>query len=117
MSRLDHLAIPVRNRAVSQDWYVAILGLEIEFETSAMVSLKDQNGLSLFLGETGSGPSTAGFGFWFQVDDVDAFHAAKSQDGIKFVSPPQKTAWGYGAELRDPDGYVLGFVQSTPTSE
>jgi uncharacterized glyoxalase superfamily protein PhnB len=27
--------------------------------------------------------------------------------GVKFVHPPQKTFWGYGAELKDPDGYRI----------
>jgi len=27
--------------------------------------------------------------------------------GIAFVHAPTKTFWGYGAELKDPDGYVF----------
>lgn len=27
--------------------------------------------------------------------------------GVRFEKPPQKLFWGYGAEVRDPDGYLL----------
>jgi hypothetical protein len=27
--------------------------------------------------------------------------------GIAFAHPPRKTYWGYGAELTDPDGYLV----------
>ncbi len=27
--------------------------------------------------------------------------------GILFEAPPQRLFWGYGAELRDPDGYRI----------
>ena len=26
---------------------------------------------------------------------------------VNFEKPPQKLFWGYGAELRDPDGYLI----------
>ena len=107
MARLDHLAIPVSNLVASREWYAAVFGLEFEFENEMMVSLKDDSDLSLFLGKASSPPQTAGFGLWFQVDDVAAFHSARSAAGVTFVCPPQPSAWGYGAELRDPDGYPI----------
>ena len=32
MIKLDHLTIPVSDRERSRDWYVATLGLKVEFE-------------------------------------------------------------------------------------
>jgi len=43
----------------------------------------------------------------FQVDDVEAKYRELSGAGVKFEKSPQKLYWGYGAELRDPDGYLL----------
>ena len=27
--------------------------------------------------------------------------------GVEFAHAPEKTYWGYGAELKDPDGYLV----------
>ena len=48
-----------------------------------------------------------GIALWFQVDDVDATHAAWSARGVRFTHGPQKNFWGYGPELADPDGYLI----------
>jgi catechol 2,3-dioxygenase-like lactoylglutathione lyase family enzyme len=37
--------------------------------------------------------------------------------GVAFVVPLRHMPYGTEFYVRDPDGYVLGFVQSTPTSE
>ena len=39
--------------------------------------------------------------------DVDAAFADWSARGAEFAHAPQKTYWGYGAELKDPDGYLI----------
>jgi len=41
----------------------------------------------------------------FQCDSVHATHAELTVRGIHFVHEPKSVAWGYGAELLDPDGY------------
>jgi predicted enzyme related to lactoylglutathione lyase len=41
----------------------------------------------------------------FQVEDVEVAFTAWSARGIAFAHGPQKSYWGYGAELVDPDGY------------
>jgi catechol 2,3-dioxygenase-like lactoylglutathione lyase family enzyme len=109
MMKFDHLALPVRNLAVSRDWYVATLGLTVEFELSQRrtVALNDSGGFAIFLQEVSGTPAPNGTALWFQVDDVNAIFAELSRRGVAFAHPPQKTHWGYGAELVDPDGYLL----------
>jgi uncharacterized glyoxalase superfamily protein PhnB len=46
---------------------------------------------------------------YFEVDNVDDLFARLNGQGIVFDHPPQGTEWGYGPQLRDPDGYVLRF--------
>lgn len=107
MIRLDHLGIPVRDHARSRDWYVAHFGLVVEFEVPERktVALRDDAGLTLFLVESPDvAPSCT---LTFQVDDVEAKHRQMSGAGLVFEKAPQKLFWGYGAELRDPDGYLL----------
>jgi catechol 2,3-dioxygenase-like lactoylglutathione lyase family enzyme len=52
--RLDHLAILVRDRARSRDWYTRVLGLKIEFEVPdrKTTALQDDGGFTLFLVES-----------------------------------------------------------------
>jgi uncharacterized glyoxalase superfamily protein PhnB len=38
---------------------------------------------------------------------VHAFHERLSRAGIRFLSPPGRQFWGYGAVLADPDGHVF----------
>ena len=108
MVRLDHLSLPVSDWQKSRDWYRRYLGFEIEFEIAERktAAMRDDADLTVFLYEAPVAPCQ-GISFTIQVDDVDAKHAELSAAGIAFVHPPMRVFWGYGAELRDPDGYVL----------
>ncbi len=107
MIKLDHLTILVRDTSASRDWYVRHFGFEVEFEALPhTVALKDDAGLTLFL-SSGEGDFEPSCGLFFQVDDVGAKHEELSAHGVAFEKAPQKLFWGYGAELRDPDGYRL----------
>ena len=107
MIKLDHLTIPVKDRETSRDWYVKTLGLKVEFEVPKRdaTALQDDGGFTIFV-ERADAP-TAGTALYFSVDDVDALHTELVARGVVFAHPPQKTFWGYGAELIDPDGYRI----------
>ena len=109
MIKLDHLTIAVTDCEKSRDWYIATLGLKLEFEiperrTSAV---QDEEGFTLFLAETPGGPGRPSCVLTFQVSDVEAKHKQLAAAGVQFVHGPQKTFWGYGADLKDPDGYDI----------
>ncbi len=108
MMKFDHLNLPVGDLERSRDWYVATLGLTVEFEVPERrtVALNDGEGFAIFLQES-SGPRPGGCALWFQVDDVDEVSAQLSARGVAFAHGPQKTFWGYGSELADPDGYLV----------
>jgi catechol 2,3-dioxygenase-like lactoylglutathione lyase family enzyme len=108
MSRLDHMSLPVHDWQKSRDWYKDRLGFEVEFEIPERktAAMRDEADLTIFLYE-GEVPECPGISFTIQVDDVAATHDALAAAGISFVHPPMKVFWGYGAELRDPDGYIL----------
>jgi len=107
--KFDHLSIPVTNAGRSRDWYVATLGMKVEFEVveRSTIALQDSNGFTVFLQEVLSAVNPNGCALWFQVTDVDATFAELSARGIAFSHGPQKTFWGYGVELLDPDGYAI----------
>jgi catechol 2,3-dioxygenase-like lactoylglutathione lyase family enzyme len=106
--KLDHLNLPVRDLARSRAWWVETLGLKVEFEVpdTRTVALNDGEGFAIFLQEKPKAASN-GVALWFQVDDVDATHADWTGRGVRFTHGPQKTFWGYGPELADPDGYLI----------
>ena len=107
MMKLDHLNLPVSNLERSRDWWVSTLGLKVEFEepNTRTVALNDGEGFAIFLQEASAPVQPSGCALWFQVEDVEATFAAWSARGIAFAHGPQKSYWGYGAEIVDPDGY------------
>jgi catechol 2,3-dioxygenase-like lactoylglutathione lyase family enzyme len=109
MIRFDHLRIPVTDLARSRTWYVDTLGLRVEFEVPdrQTVALQDSGGFTIFLQEVPSSVEPKGCALWFQVADVDATFAEWVGRGIEFAHGPRKSYWGYGAELGDPDGYLV----------
>ena len=108
MMKFDHLSLPVSSLDRSREWYINALGLKVEFEVPdrRTVALQDGEGFAIFLQEK---PDVApnGIALWFQVDDVDRTFAEWTTRGVAFAHGPQKNFWGYGAELADPDGYLV----------
>lgn len=109
MIRLDHLSIPVRQCMQSRDWYTSNLGLKVEFEIPERktVALHDDADLTLFLFESPDAQGTPSCTLTFQVDNVETKYQELSGRGLTFEKSPQKLFWGYGAELRDPNGYLI----------
>jgi catechol 2,3-dioxygenase-like lactoylglutathione lyase family enzyme len=118
MMRLDHMSLPVSDWRRSRDWWRDVLGFKVEFEIPdrASVAMVDETDLTVFL-ETGEVIANATLGFTIQVDDVEAKHAELAAAGVAFVHPPMKVFWGYGAELRDPDGYRVYLWDETSMRE
>lgn len=108
MLKVDHLALPVADWQASRDWYVATLGMAVEFEIPdrRTVAVRDEFDFTIFLVQADA-PPAAGIALWIQVADVDATHAQLTGRGVRFNHPPAKMFWGYGAELPDPDGYLI----------
>jgi catechol 2,3-dioxygenase-like lactoylglutathione lyase family enzyme len=109
MRTLDHIGIPVSDYPRSRDWYAQVLGLEVEFDAPErrMAAVHDTRDLTIFLTESPPPPDPSKFAFWIQVDDLVGLHRELEARGIVFEHGPAAVAWGYGAELRDPDGYRI----------
>ena len=109
MMKFDHLSLPVCDLARSREWWMRTLGLKVEFEVpdQRSVALNDSDGFAIFLREVATPIPVNGCALWFRVENVDATHAEWSARGVAFAHAPQKNFWGYGAELADPDGYLI----------
>lgn len=108
-AHLDHLTISVSDADRSRDWYTRTLGLKVEFEVTSprAVALQDSGGFGLFVEQRPAEECKPSCVVTFRVEDVDALARALQADGVKLSAVPQKLFWGYGAELRDPDGYLV----------
>jgi catechol 2,3-dioxygenase-like lactoylglutathione lyase family enzyme len=114
MIKLDHLTLRVSDHRKSRDWYMATLGLKVEFEVPQRpaTALQDDAGFTLFV-EQGPEPPAPGCALYFQVEDVEARHRQLTSQGVGFVHGPRTAYWGYGAELADPDGYTIRLWDET----
>ena len=119
MVRLDHITIPVTRLVRSSEWYTGNLGMKVEFEIKERktVALQDDADLTLFLVETEETLVTPSVTLTFQVDDVDEKYRELSGRGVDFEKSPRKHFWGYGAELRDPDRYLIYLWDETSMRE
>ena len=108
-AHLDHLTIFVRDAERSRDWYTTTLGLRVEFELTSprAVALQDSGGFGLFVEQRPEGDCKPSCVLTFRVEDVDVLARTLQANGVTFLAQPQKLFWGYGAELRDPDGYPV----------
>ena len=108
MLKFDRLALSMADCKASRDWYVGTLGMTVEFEITdrRTIALRDEFDVTIFLVQAGA-PPAAGIALWFQVADVHATHALLSKEGVRSNHVPAKMFWGYGAELPDPDGYLI----------
>ena len=108
MAKMIFVNLPVSDLDRSRTWYLATLGLKVEFEVPdrRTVALNDGEGFAIFLQEK-PGVAPNGVALWFQVDDVDTAYAQWMARGVAFAHEPRKNFWGYGPELADPDGYLV----------
>jgi catechol 2,3-dioxygenase-like lactoylglutathione lyase family enzyme len=105
----DHMALPVSNVAKSRDWYVKNLDFKIEFENRGITAIQDSAGFTIFLVKSTKSLAGEKVTLTIQVKSVDRKHKELATKGVKFVNSPQTLFWGYGAELRDPNGYMINL--------
>lgn len=118
-AHLDHLTIFVRDANRSRDWYARALGLKVEFEVASprAIALQDSGGFGLFVEQRPAGDCTPSCVITFRVEDVDALASSLLTAGVELTARPQKLFWGYGAELQDPDGYLVRLWDETSMQE
>jgi catechol 2,3-dioxygenase-like lactoylglutathione lyase family enzyme len=99
------MVLPVSDVRKARDWYVDKLGFKLDREHNEAVGIKDDSGLTIFLIRTANSLAGQKITLTIQVDNVDSKYEELSRMGVKFLSPPKRQFWGYGAEVLDPDGY------------
>jgi catechol 2,3-dioxygenase-like lactoylglutathione lyase family enzyme len=107
--KFDHMALPVSDVVQSRDWYVKNLGFKVEFERGGISAIQDSAGFTIFLRKATSALIGDKITLTIQVNSVDRKHQELARAGLKFVNAPQRLSWGYGAELLDPNGYMVNL--------
>ena len=109
MPTFDHLTVPVSDWMRSRDWYVRHLGMKGEFEVAERqtAALQDDEGFTIFVEKSAAPIGSKGMALYFRVGDIEATQRALSADGVLIHHGPQRVFWGYGAEVIDPDGYIV----------
>lgn len=116
--KLNHLGLVVSDLARSRDWYVSNLGLNLEFEIPErnFAALEDDCGFGLLLSQGDIASNPASPVIYFEVRDVDELCRDLMGKGITMDHPPRQTEWGYGPQIRDPDGYIVRFFDRRSAS-
>ena len=107
--KFDHMALPVKDVRKSRDWYVRNLGFKVEFERGGITAIQDTAGFTIFLTKASKSIAGEKVTLNIQVKSVDRKHQELASIGVKFANAPRNLFWGYGAELRDPDGYMINL--------
>ena len=109
MAKLDHLGLFVADVGACRDWYTSVIGMIVEFESAdpPAIGLQDDNDFTLILSP--AAPEKSSCSIFFQVDNVMKTYDDLHSRGIEFLHQPQNNAWGFGAELLDPDGRLVGL--------
>jgi catechol 2,3-dioxygenase-like lactoylglutathione lyase family enzyme len=117
--KFDHMTLPVSDPARSRDWYMQNLGFKLEFENLAagFAAIQDDNDFTIFLQKAAGPLAGEKCSLTIQVADVDQTHRELSAQGVKLLGEPKRHFWGYGAELNDPDGYLIRLWDEVSMSE
>jgi len=94
----------VTDTAASIDYYVRVLGFELNWQQGSFVSVsRDRCHLFLCQGDQGH----PGTWVWIGVGDAEKLHEEYKASGAKIRNPPNNFPWAYEMQVEDPDGNVL----------
>lgn len=99
--------LPVRDLAVSVDYYVRVLGFEVEWQTPGVIAAVVRDKCELFLVEGDQGHP--GTWVYIGVGDAAELHGELAARGATIRQPPTNFEWGLEIQVADPDGNVLRF--------
>jgi len=105
------VAVVVSDRKKAVEWYTQKFGLELvdDMDHWQTVGRKGGGGklhlcqVSEYDAKAPLEPGNSGIAFTLEGDFVTACQALMDR-GVDFSSPPTKSAWGWGAAVKDPDG-------------
>jgi len=122
LSRIEQIAIPVRDLARATAFYRDVLGMKLLFEVPPTLAFFDCEGLRLAL-STASDPmyDPPGSIVYYRVADIEAAHAELEGKNVEFLQGPHKIAELGDIEswmtfFEDPESNTLAITSEKPVS-
>jgi catechol 2,3-dioxygenase-like lactoylglutathione lyase family enzyme len=114
---IDAITLATRDMTRAVRFYRA-LGFELHYggEVAAFTSFHVGTGHLNLTTEVAPRPGAWWGRVVLHVDDVDAFHAHATAQGLRPTAPPRDAEWGERYfHITDPDGHELSFAQPLPS--
>ena len=118
MRRLDFASLQVRDIEVSKDFYTNKLGFEVsEMSNQYAYVFKYNKGEASFairtpIGNIDGKELGVGASLWFAIDGIiEDLQTDLTAKGIAILGTINNTPFGKTLLVKDPDGYVLTFLQ------
>jgi methylmalonyl-CoA/ethylmalonyl-CoA epimerase len=122
LSRIEQIAMPVRDLARATAFYRDTLGMKLLFEVPPTLAFFDCDGLRLAL-STASDPmyDPPGSIVYYRVADIEAAHAELEGRSVEFLQGPHKVAELGDIEVwmaffEDTEGNTLAITSEKPVS-
>ena len=120
LSRIEQVAIPVRDLARATAFYRELLGMQLLFEVPPQLAFFDCEGVRLAL-SIASDPmyEPPGSIVYYRVADIDIAHAELERRGIEFLRGPHLVARLDAIEVwmaffEDTEGNTLAITSERP---
>jgi len=94
-----------RDLKASLDYYVRVLGFQLDWQSPGIFASVSRGRASLFLCEGDQG--RPGTWVWIGVEDAAALFEEYRQSGAKIRHNPTNYSWAYEMQVEDLDGNIL----------
>jgi len=122
LSRIEQVAIPVRDLARATAFYRELLGMKLLFEVPPQLAFFDCDGVRLAL-SIASDPmyEPPGSIVYYRVADIDTAHAELERRGVEFLRGPHLVARLDAIEVwmaffEDTEGNTLAITSERPVA-
>lgn len=122
LSRIEQVAIPVRDLARATAFYRELLGMKLLFEVPPQLAFFDCDGVRLAL-SIASDPmyEPPGSIVYYRVADIDIAHAELERRGVEFLRGPHLVARLDAIEVwmaffEDTEGNTLAITSERPVA-
>ena len=122
LSRIEQVAIPVRDLARATAFYRELLGMQLLFEVPPQLAFFDCEGVRLAL-SIASDPmyEPPGSIVYYRVADIDIAHAELERRGVEFLRGPHLVARLDAIEVwmaffEDTEGNTLAITSERPVA-
>lgn len=110
--QLSSVAVVVKDRSKSAQWYKEKLGLEVRSEHGHWITVATKDsGVVLHLCDEFYDLEPGNSGIAFTSKDVAKAQKDLEKKGVRFTQPTSKEDWGTYAMFSDPDGNEYWIIE------